>query len=204
VFGQSTDAEHGLSPDKIVLVNPKTAALVLIDLQKGILSRALAPHSGADVYARAMTLAQRFREASALVVRVKVEWSRDYADAPPNEVDEPMPRPASGYPKEWSEFPDDPLALGDLVVVKRQWGAFHGTELHLQLQRRGIETIVLAGIATNFGVESTARHAWELNYRVLIVEDATTSMSQEMHDFSIAKVLPRIARIVKADTLQLQ
>jgi nicotinamidase-related amidase len=45
-------------------------------------------------------------------------------------------------------------------VTKHQWGAFYGTDLDVQLRRRGIQTIVLGGVATNIGVESTARQAW--------------------------------------------
>ena len=55
----------------------------------------------------------------------------------------------------WSELADGLAAAGDIVITKRQWGAFHGTELDLQLRRRGIRGIVLGGIATNFGVEFT-------------------------------------------------
>ena len=83
----------------------------------------------------------------------------------------------------------------DITIVKRQWGAFHGTELDLQLRRRGITTIVLAGVATNFGVESTAREAWQHHYRVIVAEDSCSSLAEGMHAFSIEKILPRIARI---------
>ncbi|MGO9757626.1 MAG: isochorismatase family protein, partial [Roseiarcus sp.] len=82
-----------------------------------------------------------------------------------------------------------------IVITKRQWGAFYGTELDLQLRRRGIGTVVLAGVATNFGVESTAREAWQHNYAVVVAEDAVTSLSEELHRFSIDKILPRIARV---------
>jgi Isochorismatase family len=71
------------------------------------------------------------------------------------------------------------------VITKRHWGAFYGTELDLQLRRRGVAKIVLGGIATNFGVESTARAAYELGYGQVFVEDAMTSLSEETHWFSI-------------------
>jgi nicotinamidase-related amidase len=61
---------------------------------------------------------------------------------------------------------------GDIEVTKRQWGAFYGTDLELQLRRRGIDTIILCGISTNIGVESTARNAWELGFNLVIAEDA--------------------------------
>jgi nicotinamidase-related amidase len=111
-------------------------------------------------------------------------------------VDASMPLPPGGFPAEFSEWAPEIAALNaDVIITKRQWGAFHGTELDLQLRRRGINTIVLGGIATNFGVESTAREAWQHNYAVIIAEDACTSMSAEMHQFSIENILPRLARV---------
>ena len=92
---------------------------------------------------------------------------------------------------------------GDVVVLKHHWGAFTGTDLDLQLRRRGVKTVVVAGIATNFGVESTVRSAWELSYDVVVVEDACTSMDADLHRFAIDKILPRIARITSADDLTL-
>src|SRR5262249_51459503 len=95
-----------------------------------------------------------------------------------------------------AEFVPEISALNsEVVITKRQWGAFHGTELDLQLRRRGIDTIVLVGIATNFGVESTAREAWQHGYSVIVAEDACTSMSADMHAFSVEKILPRISRV---------
>jgi nicotinamidase-related amidase len=79
--------------------------------------------------------------------------------------------------------------------VKRQWGGFYSTDLDLQFRRRGVKTIVLGGIATNFGVESTARSAWERSYDLVIVEDACTSISAELHDIAIRHIFPRIARV---------
>jgi nicotinamidase-related amidase len=82
-----------------------------------------------------------------------------------------------------------------LVITKHQWGAFYGTELDLQLRRRGLKTIVLGGIATNMGVESTARNAFELGYEQIFVEDAMTSRSAEMHNFAVASIFPLLGRV---------
>ncbi len=86
---------------------------------------------------------------------------------------------------------------GLLRVTKRQWGAFFGTELDLQLRRRGITTIVLSGVSTPIGVEQTAREAWQLNYNVVLVEDASaaTAGDAQIHEHSIKKILPRISKI---------
>ncbi|MGY4656287.1 nicotinamidase-related amidase [Ewingella americana] len=83
----------------------------------------------------------------------------------------------------------------DIQVVKRQWGAFYGTDLELQLRRRGITTIVLAGISTNVGVESTARNAWEQGFSLVIAEDACSAHDNDNHQSSVKNIFPRISRV---------
>jgi nicotinamidase-related amidase len=134
-------------------------------------------------------------------VLVRVGWSADGRDAPRQLVDQPRPTPPGGYPAGWSDFADGLVEPGDILILKRQWGAFHGTELDLQLRRRGVSTIVLGGVATNFGVESTARQAWELGYAIIIAEEATAGVTADMHQFSIEKIMPRIARVSRSDAL---
>jgi nicotinamidase-related amidase len=179
-------------------LDPNTTALVLIDLQKGIVARPLAPYSGADVLKTGSELADRFRRAGAPVVLVNVGWSPDFKDALRQEVDQPFAPPAGGLPADFMDSAEGLAKPGDLRITKRQWGAFHGTELDLQLRRRGIRTIVLGGIATNIGVESTARQAWEHGYAIVLAEDATTGQSAEMHKFAVENILPRISKISKA------
>ena len=84
-------------------------------------------------------------------------------------------------------------------MTKRQWGAFYGTDLDLQLRRRGVRTIVLGGISTNYGVETTARDAWERNYNVVFAEDAMAARSAEDHAFAVTRIFPRIGRVSSAD-----
>ena len=184
-------------------VDPKATALVLIDLQNGIVGMKLAPRSGDQVVIGASRLAARFRAAGGLVVLVRVAFADDFADAPGQAVDQPLSLPPGGIPPGWSTLVDGLRAPGDIVITKRHWGAFHGTELDLQLRRRGIGSIVLAGIATNFGVESTARSAWEHGYAVILAEDICTSPSAELHDMAVAHVLPRIARVVQSEEIGL-
>ena len=178
-----------------------TTALVLIDLQQGILPYAKAPYDAAAVLANAAPLAAAFRAARAPVVLVKVGFSADGGDALKAIVD--APNPAGAPPAHWMADPAElPPQAGDLHIVKRQWGAFHGTELDLQLRRRGIRTIVLAGIATSIGVESTARFAWELGYDIVFAEDATSGPDAAMHANSFEKVFPRLGRVRRtADVL---
>jgi nicotinamidase-related amidase len=177
-------------------LDPRTTALVLIDLQKGVLQRPLVPRTAAQVVEKAAELGRHFETVGGTVVLVHVAFSGNAVDRLNQPVDSPMPTPPGGLPPEFSEFAPAIGALhADLIITKRQWGAFHGTELDMQLRRRGINTIVLGGIATNFGVETTAIEAWQHNYAVVIAEDLCATMSDEMHKFSVEKILPRVARI---------
>jgi len=86
-------------------------------------------------------------------------------------------------------------APGDIIVTKRQWGAFYGTDLEMQLRRRAIDTIVLGGIVSNFGVESTARTANELGYNQVFAEDAMCALDEEGHKNSVTRIFPRLGRV---------
>ena len=174
--------------------NPQTTALVVIDLQQGILPFAGGPWGADEVVSRAGRMAQAFRAQGAPVVLVRVGWSPDGAEALKQPVD--MPAGAGPLPDNWWDYaPALGKADGDIEVTKRQWGAFYGTDLELQLRRRGIDTIVLCGIATNIGVESTARNAWELGFNLILVEDACSAASQEQHEGSFNHIFPRIGRV---------
>jgi nicotinamidase-related amidase len=184
-------------------LDPQSTALVLIDLQNGILGIALAPNSAQEILDKGRALARRFRASGAPVVLLNVMWSDDFGDMPRQPVDEPTRHPEDGFPAGWGDLAPDLAQPGDVLITKRQWGAFYGTELDLQLRRRGIRTIVLAGVATNFGVESTARQAWEHGYEIVIAKDATTSVAAELHDMSMQHILPRIARLADSDSIKL-
>lgn len=174
-------------------LDPASTALVLIDLQRGIVARPTAPRSGAEVVRNASRLAAAARECGALVVLVHVSFPPDFANAVNTDVDEKAPSVAAPG---WDEFVDelqpDPA---DVIIVKRQWGAFYGTSLDLELRRRHRQAIVLGGISTNFGVESTARQAWEMNYQLVLVEDAMAGFSAESHEFAVTKIFPRLGRV---------
>ena len=181
-------------------LNAKTTALVVIDLQEGILPFAGGPHTAHDVVTRAAQLAEKFRAHGSPVVMVRVGWSDDYAEALKQPVD--AHAPAKALPENWWNYPS---ALGkcasDLEVTKRQWGAFYGTDLELQLRRRDIDTIVLCGISTNIGVESTARNAWELGFNLIVAENACSAASAEQHQGSMTHIFPRIARVRSVDEI---
>lgn len=181
-------------------LNAKTTALVVIDLQEGILPFAGGPHTADQVVAKSATLAQKCRQQGLPVVLVRVGWSADFADALKQPVD--AQAAAHALPDNWWVYPP---ALGkqssDIEVTKRQWGAFYGTDLELQLRRRGIDTIILCGISTNIGVESTARNGWELGFNLIIAEDACSAASAEQHQGSMTHIFPRLGRVRSTDEI---
>ena len=180
-----------------------STALILVDLQKGIVARQFAPYSSEAVLAKGKELARRFRVAKAPVVLVNVAFAPDHSDALKALVDRPMQAPPGGFPEDWSELADGLADASDLRVTKRQWGAFYGTDLDLQLRRRGVTTVVIGGIATNMGVESTARAAHEHGYAVVLAEDAATTFSAEMHAFAFEHIFPHLGRVAKVDEIEL-
>jgi nicotinamidase-related amidase len=174
---------------------PSRTALVVIDLQRGIVGAPTAPHRESDVVAHAAALAVALRVAGGTVVLVHVTPSADGRDALHPQTDTPPWQPGP-RPVDWAEIvPELGPESGDLVITKRQWGAFYGTELDLQLRRRGIETILLAGISTNVGVESTARDAYERGYEQVFVEDAMAARNADEHANTVRTIFPRMGRV---------
>jgi nicotinamidase-related amidase len=167
----------------VTKLDEKTA-LVVIDLQKGVVTMPTA-HPAAQIVSNAALLADAFRSRGLPVVLVNVTGMA------PGRAEQA--RSLAGRPADWTELvPELNRQPGDLLVTKQRWGAFTGTDLDEQLKKRGVTQIVLAGIATSSGVESTARHAHELGYNVTLATDAMTDASPESHANSITRVFPRL------------
>jgi nicotinamidase-related amidase len=182
----------------ITAIDPHTA-LVLIDLQRGILAAPTQPYAAAEVLDRAVRLAEAFRAHDQPVVLVRVTARADGADLVPGRTEVPRP---SGRPEGWDPLADELTGhADDIVVTKRNWGAFHGTDLDVQLRRRGVTQIVLGGIATSMGVESTARAAHEHGYHVTLARDAMADMSAETHRNSVERIFPRLGETGTTDEI---
>ncbi|MFE2723043.1 isochorismatase family protein [Kitasatospora sp. NPDC059327] len=153
-------------------------ALVLVDLMDRIVALPLAPRPGVDVLAVSLELAALFQAAGAPVVALRVERP-NVAEQPPG-----------------SALIGEVAAVADAVLVKRTIGGFHGTGLHELLQARGVDTLVFGGIATNLGVESTARAAADHGYELVFVEDAMTALTEAEHRSAVALDLPRFGEVV--------
>jgi len=178
-------------------LDPKTA-LVVIDLQKGIAAYPTV-HPFRDVVANTARLAEAFRRARLPVVLVTVSFSPDGGD---------MLRPRAEVRRDLTLSPDFAELVpelgakpGDLHITKRQPNAFYGTDLDLQLRRRGITGIVLTGVSTSAGVDGTARAAHERAYNVTFASDAITDMDAATHEHVMKKVFPRLGEIDTTDAL---
>jgi nicotinamidase-related amidase len=183
----------------LALESGKTA-LVVIDMMKAVLSLDSKPYPVQDVLAKTVRLVEAFRRAGGFVVLVKVN-SVDGKDMLRPILDTEVRMPTN-RPKDWADIAPElgshPL---DHHVTKHQWGAFFGTDLDLQLRRRGISTIVLCGIATNIGVETTAREAYQHGYNQIFAEDAMNALSLEEHEHTCKYIFPRMGRIRSTDEI---
>jgi nicotinamidase-related amidase len=160
------------------------------------MGRNLAPYSAEEVIKNSAKLTDAFRKKELPVFLVHVKPGEK--DRLKVKSDESLGG-GKGFgkmPDDWSDFvPELNKKETDIIITKKQWGAFYGTELDLQLRRRKIDTIVLCGIATNYGVESTARFAYEYGYNQIFPEDAMSSMTKEMHDASVNFALKRMGLV---------
>lgn len=176
------------------------SALVVIDMQKGILAMPTV-HPTTGVLANVARLVEGFRVKERPVVLVRVGWSPSGGDALKSRT---QSAPVSGKrPANFFEYADELRADAqrDILVHKRQWGAFYGTDLDLQLRRRGVTNIVLCGISTSIGVESTARDAWERGYNLTFAADGMTDLSEDAHERALQLIFPRIGEIGSVDEI---
>ena len=173
-------------------LDPATA-LVLIDLQHGITALPTA-HPSEQIVARCAQLADAFRANDKLVVATRVAFARDGGDVIKTRTAE-SPTDSKQVPDYVDLRSEVGLSDRDIVVTKHGWSPFYGTELDLELRRRKITGIVLAGISTSIGVESTARAANERGYELTIVTDAVTDTSERAHLNSLEVIFPRIAEL---------
>jgi nicotinamidase-related amidase len=184
-----------LKPTETEIIKPEKTALVVIDLQREITynERTFSPYPAALVVQNASRLAHTFTEQGAFVVLVRVS-SVDGKDMVKPNTD--VKRNPVQYQEGWDTLVPELANLKNAhIITKRQWGAFYGTDLDLQLRRRGIDTIVLCGVSTGIGVDTTAREAFQHGYHQIFVEDAMTARAKEEHEYVCKTIFPRIGKI---------
>jgi nicotinamidase-related amidase len=163
------------------------AALVVIDLQKGVAGMPVAPYPAADVIARSAKLAEAFRKKNLPVVLVNVEGRA------PGRSDSTF---TFNPPPDWAELvPELNRQPSDYTVTKYQIGAFYGTPLERILRRAGVTQVFFTGISTTMGVEASARSAHDHGYHVVLVEDAMSDMNEANHKHAVATTFARIGEV---------
>jgi nicotinamidase-related amidase len=161
-------------------------ALILVDLQKGVL--ASGHPTIPAVMNNAADLADAFRAKGLPVVLVNVTGGA------PGRTDAAAARTAPRQrPDGWTEIaPELGPHPDDILISKTTWGAFHGTELDDALRAHGVTQVIIGGVATSMGVESTARSAHEHGYHVVLATDAMLDPDQTSHENSISRVFPKL------------
>ncbi|WP_312544761.1 isochorismatase family protein [Pantoea eucalypti] len=179
----------------VTTLDAKTA-LIIIDLQHGIVALPLV-HEPQPVIERCADLAEAFRAHALSVVLVNV------AGGAPGRNEQG--RHSGEFPADWATLvPAMTPQQNDLTVTKKTWGAFHATSLHDELQQRGITQVVICGIATSIGVESTARQAYELGYNVTLATDAMTDLNMDTHNNSVKLIFPRLGETGSCEDIKAQ
>jgi nicotinamidase-related amidase len=164
-------------------LDPKTA-LVVIDLQNGIVAYPTV-HPIGEVVRQASVLATAFRSRGLPVVLVNA------AGTAPGRTEQP--RMTGELPAGWADLvPELNRQPRDHTVTKRTWGAFTATDLEAHLKGLGVTQVVIAGVATSIGVESTARQAYALGFNVTLAVDAMTDMNPDAHANSLTRIFPRL------------
>ncbi|MCC8425619.1 isochorismatase family protein [Mucilaginibacter sp. UR6-11] len=169
----------------------KITALILIDLQKGIVSYPAA-HPIEGVLANCAKLVAAFRKAGQPIIIVNVDtagaaWTKSRKEPSPA-----RPAPTAGWTEIVAEIKTEPT---DVFITKHTWGAFFETALDEELKKRNVTGIVIGGVSTSRGVEGTARQASERGYNLTFVTDAMTDLIADAHANSVKYIFPAIGEI---------
>jgi len=178
----------------VSMIDPR-AALVVVDLQKGLLGAPTTPLPMNEVVRQAARLARAFRTCGLPVVLVNVDGGapgRTEADG----------HSGAQRPVDWSELADDLEAQpDDILITKQRWNAFHGTSLHDALSQLGVTQAVVSGVATSVGVEGTARGAYDHGYNVVLALDAMSDIDAAAHANSAERIFPRLGEIASVEQI---
>src|SRR6202522_887711 len=167
-------------------------ALIVIDMQKGILALPVA-HPIQPIVDNVAALARAFRARNLPVILVNV------TGVAPGRTERPF---TFQPPPNWADLiPELEQKPSDYAVTKMNVGAFYGTALERILRREGVTQVFVVGVATGSGVEATARQAYDQGYNVVLVTDAMTDLDLDMHKHAVEKVFPRIGERVTTEEI---
>lgn len=175
----------------------KKTALVLIDLQKGIVRFPVIKPVD-EILAKAAALVSAFRKANLPIVHVNVDPTQSLLNNKRTDANAKF----TSFPDEWFEItPEIETIEDDIFITKNAWNAFTNPKLDSELKKRGITGVILAGISTSVGVEGTARAASELGYNITFAQDATTDTNADAYEHSVKRIFPRLGEVGDTDRI---
>lgn len=188
--------------------HPSKAALVVIDVQndfchpEGSLSKTkkIDLKHAYEAVATLKTFIERCRGFNIPIVFVRTTHSV-WTDSPSwrTRMEGDAEKMEICRPGSWGgDFYEIRPAEGDCIVTKHRYSAFVGTDLDLILRSRGIEYLFFGGVATNVCVETTLRDAFNLNYRVFLVEDCCGAFLPQEHEATLNNVRKYFGRVVNS------
>lgn len=173
---------------------------MVIDVQRSQLGRDLAPYPVTRVVSNASRLVSAARAANWLVVYVRSSHLPGGGDEVRTRTD--ARAHSASRPHGWDQLVPELSPLPhEPVTIKRGWDAFYGSDLELQLRRHGVDNVVLCGISTNFGVEGTARAAYDRNFELVFAVDAMSAADERSHEHTLRTVFPRIGRVLSTEAI---
>jgi nicotinamidase-related amidase len=183
----------------MIPLEPKRTALLAMDFQTEIVARL--GEAGAEAAQKAGALVSAARQAGIAVMHVVVGFRPGYPEVSPrNQAFATI----AGTGRFVTTTPGADIAPpvrpadGEVVIVKHRVSAFAGTDLELILRARGIDTLILTGLATSGVVLSTLRAAADADHRLIVVKDACADADEEVHRVLTQKVFPRQATVLAA------
>lgn len=179
-------------------LSPKKTALLVVHLQPDIVSAGTAFGDifnaqvvAGNILQQCDTAMASVRDAGGVVVPLRITFKQDYSDLAPTIPLLHMVQQAGclkdGDPG--AALVDDvTVADSDIMLAHQRPGPFTDTNLHELLQERGIENVVVCGVATNASVEGAARQASDLGYRTHVLSDASSAADEAAHEASLASL----------------
>ena len=178
-------------------INIKTTSLLVMDCQKVIVGR-LTPDERQKVLTNLGNVTQACRKAGIQIIYVLVRFRDGYPEVHSrNALFQGVKGGAILQESDPNSEVCDEIApqAGDLVVTKKRISAFTGSDLATILRAKGIDTLVLSGISSLGVVESTARFAVDMDYRVIVLEDCCSDANPEAHQIAVQWLLPYITTV---------
>jgi len=184
-------------------VDPQRTALMIMDFQTHIVGLVDGSDALLDRVARARSTC-RHRGIQTIFVRVALTPDDRQTIPDRNKSFFALARGTDLMAEGTSAADVHPVlepAPDDIVVTKKRTGSFSTTDLAAELERRGIDTLILAGIATSGVVLSTVRDAADRDYRLFVLADCCADPDAVVHKVLIERVLPRQAEVITSNSL---